>query len=148
MNVIFTKDVKGQGKKNEIKEVSDGFATNFLIKKGLAVMASTNNLKNLQKNIEEMKLEENLHIKDMEKLKSKIEKEEIIFHVKTGNFDKMFGQISSKQIKSELDKIGYQIDKTNINLSNSITNLGYHQVQIELHKEVIATLKIKVIKEL
>ena len=84
MKVIFTEDVKGQGKKNEIKEVSDGYAKNFLIKKGLAVVADKTNLGRLDKNLkEEAKEEENL-IKDMQELKKKLEKEKITFKAKTG----------------------------------------------------------------
>ena len=146
MKVIFIKDVKGQGKKNEIKEVKDGYAINFLIKNGYAIKADQNNVRKLNKKLQTDKLEENLLIKDMEDLKKKIEKETIEFKVKTGAQDKMFGQISIKQIKQELDKLGYEIDKKKIKIENPIMSLGYHEVKIELHKKVIASLKISVRK--
>jgi len=146
MKVIFTQDVKGQGKKNEIKDVSDGYAKNFLIKKGLAVVADKINLGRLDKNLkEEAKTEENL-IKEMEQLKTRLEKENITFKVKTGKQDMMFGSISIKQIKKELDNLGYNIDKTKIVLDNQITSLGFHEVKIKLHKKVEAKIKIQVIK--
>ena len=146
MKVIFTEDVKGQGKKNEIKEVSDGYAKNFLIKKGLAVVADKTNLGRLDKNLkEEAKEEENL-IKDMQELKKKLEKEKITFKAKTGKQDMMFGSISVKQIKKELDNLGYNIDKTKIILDNQITSLGFHEVKIKLHKKVEAIIKIQVTK--
>ena len=146
MKIIFTENVKGQGKKNEIKEVSDGYAKNFLIKKGLAVVADKTNLGRLDKNLkEEAKTEANL-IKEMEQLKSKLEKEKIVFKVKTGKQDMMFGSISIKQIKKELDNLGYVIDKTKIVLDFPITSLGFHEVKIKLHKKVEAKIKIQVIK--
>ncbi len=146
MKVIFIKDLKGQGKKNEIKEVKDGYAINFLIKKGYAIKADATNIKNLNKKLQTDKLEENLFIKEMEDLKHKLEKETIIFTVKTGAQDKMFGQISVKQIKQELDKLGYAIDKKKIKIENPIMSLGYHEIKIELHKKVIAKIKVSVRK--
>lgn len=146
MKVIFMKDVKGQGKKNEIKEVADGYGQNFLIKKGFAVLATQNNIKRLDQDLSEQRLEETLLIKDMESLKQKLEKEKFLFHVKTGKQDMMFGTISIKQIKRELDNKGYQIDKKQIKLMNPITSLGFHNVKIELHKKVEATIKIQVVK--
>lgn len=147
MKVIFKRDVKGQGKKDEIKEVSDGYATNFLIKKGLAVQATNSNLKKLNNEIETRNLENNLLVGKMKELKKQIEKITLKFKSKTGSGDKMFGQISIKQIKKELENHGYNIDKTKILLDHPITCLGTHNVEIELHKEVIAILKVNVSKE-
>lgn len=147
MKVIFTKDVKGQGKKNEIKEVSDGYAMNFLIKKGYAIKATDNNFQKVSKQVSEEKLEEALLIKEMESLKIKLEKEILEFKTKVGEQDRMFGSISTKQIKSELSKLGYKIDKQAIKLDHQIMSLGVHNVEIELHKQVIATIKVKVTKK-
>lgn len=147
MKIIFLKDVKGQGKKNEIKEVKDGYAKNFLIKNGSALPATDNNFNKVKKEVQKLSLEENLLIKDMELIKKNIEKEEIIFKVRTGEHDRMFGKISSKQIKKELNDLGYKIEKTSIKLDHDIVSLGTHNVEIELHKKVVATIKIKVVKE-
>ena len=147
MKVIFIKDVKGQGKKNEIKEVKDGYAQNFLIKNKYAVVATDINLKQVGRKVAEEALEENLKIKELEKVKEKLEKDKFIFKVQTGKQDMMFGQISSKQIKKYLDDKGYEITKTQIRLERPITSLGMHIVSIELHKKVEAKIKIKVEKE-
>lgn len=146
MKVIFIKDVKGQGKKDEIKEVKDGYAQNFLIKNGYAIKASDSNMVkfNNQKNIEQ--LEENLLVREMEDVKKKLEKESFEIKVKTGKQDMMFGAVSVKQIKELLSEKGYKIDKTKISVDHQITSLGVHNVNIELHKNVIATIKIKVTK--
>lgn len=146
MEVIFLKDVKGQGKKNEIKEVSDGYAMNFLVKKGLAVPATQTNRKKLSRSLSEAALEESLFVKDMEDLKKELEKKTITFTAQTGEQDRMFGQISSKQIQKELQKLGYQIEKTNIIMNHPIMSLGMHNVEVQLHKEVKAILKINVVK--
>ena len=146
MKVIFKKDVKGQGKKNEIKEVADGYAKNFLINKGYAVPANTSNLKKLNIEEETKKLEEKLLIGEMNNLKKEIEKLNIIFQVKAGKEDKMFGQRSIKQIKKELEQKGYNIDKTKFLLDHPIMSLGTHYIEIELHKQVIAKLKVTVRK--
>ncbi len=146
MKVILLKDVKGQGKKNEVKEVADGYGMNFLIKKGLAVPATQTNINKLNRSLSEAALEESLLIKDMNDLKQKLEKQTIIFVAQTGAQDKMFGQISSKQIQKELQKLGYKVDKTAILLDHPIMSLGTHNVDIMLHKQVIATVKIKVVK--
>lgn len=146
MKVIFLKDVKGQGKKNEIKDVKDGYGKNYLIKNGYAVIANSSNLDKAQKQYATEKLEENLLIKDMKVLKSKLEKLTLTFKAQTGTKDMMFGTISTKQIKKELENLGYKIDKTKIKLDHPITSLGIHNVLIELHKEVIATIKVRVVK--
>lgn len=147
MRIIFLKDVKGQGKKNEIKEVKDGYAKNFLIKNGYALPATNLNVNKVQKKVTEKAIEENLLIKDLEAVKIKLEEEKIVFRVSTGKQDMMFGKISSKQIKKELNDKGYGIDKTQIKMDHDITSLGTHNVDIELHKKVVANIKINVIKE-
>ena len=146
MKVIFIKDLKGQGKKNEMKEVKDGYAQNFLIKNGYAVKANDANVYKINKDLSEKKLEESLLIKDMQKLKDELEKKEFTFKAKTGKQDMMFGSISSKQIKEILTENNYKIDKTQIKIDHPLTGLGIHNVDLELHKEVIATIKIKITK--
>ena len=146
MKVIFIKDLKNQGKKGEIKEVKDGYGTNFLIKNGYAIIASEFNLKhfNAQKNKE--LLEENLYLKECEKIKEQLEKEIINLKVKVGKEDKIFGSVSTKQIVNELKKLNYNIDKNKIKIDYPLSSLGSHIVKIELHKKVIANLKVNLVK--
>lgn len=147
MKVIFIKDVKGQGKKDEIKEVKDGYAMNYLIKNKYVVAYSQTSNKRLLDEKEERKIKEEGDIAEANKLKSKLEKLKISFKVKTGDKDKVFGSISSKQIKDELDKLGYKIDKKKVLIDTPISSLGHHYVKVELHKEVIANLEIVLNKE-
>ena len=146
MKVIFLKDVKGQGKKGQIKEVKDGYGMNYLIKNGYAVMATDTSVNRLKKENAEHALEENLLIKDMEVLKEKLEKEKLVFKVKTGSQDQMFGTISVKQIKEKLSELGYKIKKQDIHLEFPISTIGFHEVEIELHKKVIAKIKVEIKK--
>lgn len=147
MKVIFLKDLKGQGKKDEIKNVSDGYAQNFLIKNGYAVAYSSRSKQILDKQLEEKEKLEQDTIKDCEKIKEALEKQEISFKVKTGKNGKIFGSISTKAISDELLKRGFKIDKKLINLDKSISSLGVYNVKIDLHKKVISNIKIKIVEE-
>ena len=147
MKVIFIKDVKGQGKKDEIKEVKDGYAQNFLIKNGYAIKYTDRSNQILNNQISERNKKEEELIKECEEIKKKIQKDTLVFKVKTGKEDKVFGSISSKQISDELSKKGYKIDKKKINIDVPISSLGTHNVNISLHSKVEATIKVNLIKE-
>jgi large subunit ribosomal protein L9 len=147
MKVIFIKDVRNQGKKDEVKEVKDGYAQNFLIKQGLAVPLTEGSMKRLKNEEHLREVKEDEEIKECQKIKDKLEKTKITFKVKTGEKDRVFGSISSKQISSELEKIGYKIDKKKIMLDEHISSLGAHIVDIELHKKVNMKLRVELVKE-
>ena len=148
MKVIFIKDLKGQGKKKDIKEVSDGYAMNYLIKNGYAVKYTKTSNEILNNEIKNEKELFELNTKNANIIKEKLEKETITFIVKSGTNNKIFGSISTKQIIDELNKLGYSnIDKRKILIDNHITSLGTHIVKIELFKDVIANIKIKVISK-
>ena len=146
MKVIFLKDLKNQGKKGEIKEVKDGYGKNFLIKNGYAVMATETGVKRLNEENAQMKQQELENIKKCKQTKEKLEKLTLKFKVKTGTQDRVFGTVSTKMIAEELKKKDFNIDKKIIKLDNQLSSLGFHNVKIELHKEVIANLKIELMK--
>ena len=146
MKVIFLKDVKGQGKKDEIKEVKDGYAENFLIKNGYAIKYSTRSNEILNNQIEDRNEKEKELINKCEKIKKELENKIYTFKVKTGKEDKVFGSISTKAIAEELIKDGYKVDKKKITIDESLTSLGTHIVKIELHPKVIVNLNIKLVK--
>ena len=143
MRVIFVKDLKGKGKTGEIKEVKDGYAK-FLIKEGYAVQETKGSLKHLETQNEKKKQEDIKARAEATKLKKQLEKEKISFVVKTGEKDKVFGSISAKQIKEKLEK--YDIDKKQILLKNSLSSLGFHEIEINLYKDINAKLKIELKK--
>ena len=146
MKVIFIKDLKKQAKKGEIKEVKDGYANNFLIKNGYAIQLTEKNIENVKKENEAKKHEEQILTDEALKVKKELEKITLIFKVKTGDKDRVFGSISPKQIKEELLKKGYKIDKTQIELVTSLQSLGFHKVIITLYKDVKAELKVQLVK--
>lgn len=143
MKVIFIKDLKNQGKVNEIKEVSDGYATNFLIKNGYAVKYTKTSNERLENDLEKNRKQEEKNKENANKLKQKLEKEQLKFIVKTGNNGKVFGNISSKQISEELKKKNYDIDKKKIETANSLNTIGHHYVEIELYKNIKAKLHVE-----
>lgn len=144
MKVIFLKDVKGKGKKGEIKNVADGYAHNFLIKQGLAVEANAGAMSSLnaqQKKEEKMAQQE---LEDAEALKETIEKVTVELTAKSGEDGRLFGSITSKQVADELQKAhGIKLDKRKIEM-DAIRTLGYTKVPVKLHKEVQATLNVHV----
>ena len=146
MRVIFLKDVKGQGKRGEIKEVSDGYAKNFLILKGYAVKETETSLNKLNNEKEDEKRLDKENTLKANELAKKLESVTLKFSAKAGKMDKMFGSISSKQIKEELEKIGYKFDKKQINME-SINSFGFHNVEINLYKDIIGKVKVQVVKE-
>lgn len=146
MKVIFLKDLKKQGKKNEIKEVSDGYAVNYLIKNGYAVKYTKSSNDKLVDEITRNKINEEENIKKALEIKDRIEKETLVFNVKTGKDGKVFGSISSKQICSLLEERGYSIDKKKVMITEALTSLGTFYVDIELYKKVVAKIRVELKK--
>ncbi len=144
MQVIFIKDLKNQGKKGEIKEVKDGYAQNFLIKNGYAVKKNDVNMSILNKQKKEKKELDDYNRKMALDMKNKIEGEKISFVVKTGEGDKVFGSVSAKQIKDKLDK--YSISKNQIVIDSPLSSLGYHEVRIDLYKDIFAIVRVELKK--
>ena len=103
MKVIFIKDLKGQGKKGEIKEVKDGYGMNFLIKQGYAVLVTPTSVKRLDEENRQKEEEEKRLYQEALKTKEKIEKEILVFKVKVGEKGKVFGSVSAKQVAKELE---------------------------------------------
>jgi len=145
MKVIFLKEVKGRGKKGEVKNVADGYAQNFLLKQGLAVEASQANVSSLnaQKKKEEKHAAEELE--ESRQLKARIDEITIELTAKSGEGGRIFGSITSKQIAEELQKKhSIKIDKRKIELEDAIRSLGFTKVPVKLHTEVTANLNVHV----
>lgn len=145
MKVIFLQDVKGRGKKGEVKNVADGYAQNFLIKQGLAVEATNASMKALegQKNKEKKEAAEELA--KSKELKEVLEKLTVELKAKSGEGGRLFGSITSKQIAEALQKAhNIKVDKRKIEMDDAIRALGYTNVPVKLHPEVTATLKVHV----
>lgn len=147
MRVIFLKDVKGKGKKGEIKEIADGYASNFLIPSGLAKIANSTSIKeaNVFKESEEKR--KATELKQAQDLAANLEKLTVSIISKTGENGKLFGAITSKQIADALLVEKIKIDKRKIILDEPIKTVGITQVKIKIHPEVSATVKVHVKEE-
>lgn len=146
MKVIFLKDVKGQAKKGEIKEVKDGYAQNYLIKNGYADKLTEVSYQKYMNDKKEEQEEDLRNREEANKIKKSLEKIELIFKVKTGKLDKVFGSVSSKQIKEDLEKLGIFISKKQIDMQEGLSTLGYHNVNIQLYKDIYGVVKVKLEK--
>ncbi|MDE5414141.1 50S ribosomal protein L9 [Alkalihalobacterium chitinilyticum] len=147
MKVIFLEDVKGKGKKGEVKNVAEGYARNFLFPQNLAVEASQGNVKNLeaQKKSESKKVAEELA--DAQKYKEELESITVEIKAKSGEGGRLFGAVSTKQIAEELSKMKKKVDKRKIMLDEPIRALGFTNVPIKIHPEVVATVKVHVTEQ-
>ncbi|UPK43997.1 MULTISPECIES: 50S ribosomal protein L9 [Paenibacillus] len=147
MKVIFIKDMKGQGKKGQVKEVSEGYAQNFLLPRGIARPATDGNMKTLdnQKAAEDRRKQEEKA--EAEALAKKLEAEVTELKAKSGEGGRLFGAITTKQIAEALAAKGLKVDKRKIELDEPIRTLGVTQVTVKVHPEVKATLKVQVTEE-
>lgn len=144
MKIILLEDVKNVGKKGEIVEVADGYGRNFLVRNKLAVEATAQSKLILEKQKQQKIEQEKEDIKNAEALKLKLAEITLVFPVKTGDNGKVFGSVSSKQIAEELiKKYKITIDKRKILDEGPFNTLGFYNIKIELHKQVIATIKIQ-----
>jgi len=147
MRIILLQDVENLGKKYEVKEVADGYARNFLIPKGLAKIATKENLKWLenQKEIEVKKAEEEL--KKVQEIATNIDGQEIIISVKVGEEGQLFESITSQKIYEKLKELGFEIKKSQIDLTEPIKELGEYPVKIKFEHNLEAEIKIIVVEE-
>ena len=146
MKVILLKDVKSQGRKDDIINVSDGYANNYLIKNKLAVAYTETSKKILDKQIQIRNDEEAKIVANLTEIKNKLYDKIIEFKVKTGKDDRVFGTVSSKQISDKINELGYDIDKKCILIDTPLSSLGTYKVKIKLHKKVEFNINIKIIK--
>ena len=147
MKVIFLADVKGKGKKGEIKEVPSGYAQNFLIKKNLAKEATNQAIGELKG---KQKSEEKAHaelLAEAQKIKAKLEEEATVvqFTEKIGPDGRTFGSITNKKIAEELEKqFGIKIDKRHIQVSSPIRSTGLIDVPVKIYQDVTGVINIRV----
>lgn len=147
MKVIFLADVKGKGKKGEIKEVPTGYAQNFLIKKNLAKEANAQAIGELRG---KQKSEEKAHaelLAEAQKIKAKLEEEATLvqFTEKIGPDGRTFGSITNKKIAEELEKqFGIKIDKRHIQISSPIRSTGLIDVPVKIYQDVTGVINIRV----
>lgn len=147
MKVIFLQDVKGQGKKGQVKEVSDGYARNFLLPRGLARVADDGAMKQLEFQNQADARRKDEEREEAEQLAEKLQTVTLEFKAKAGEGGRLFGSITSKQIGEKAAKHKLKIDRRKIVLDEPIRALGVTEVPVKLHPEVTGTIKINVVEE-
>ncbi|MCX7845932.1 MAG: 50S ribosomal protein L9 [Dictyoglomaceae bacterium] len=146
--VLLLKDVEGLGKKGEIIEVSDGYARNFLFPRGLAKEVTERMIKSIEEQkLLQQKKEERAIIK-FRKEKELLEKETFVIKTKVGEKGKLFGAITSKDIVEEINRrCKISVDKKQVLLEEPIKNIGKYDIEIKLHHQIIARIRLEVIPE-
>ena len=144
MNIILTENVEGLGKIGDQLMVKPGYARNYLVPQGLAVMANLKNLKELEHNKRQLAHKVQKQIQDAELLKAQIEKISFVFALRAGEEGKLFGSVTSLDIATKLTEKGIEIDRRKIVLDDHIKTLGEHAVSIKLSAGVVATIKVVV----
>lgn len=148
MRVILIQDVKGTGKKGEMKEVAVGYATNFLLKKKFAVEATPANIKKLEQDEKNHKQKEQAEKDEAIELKNNLADLTVELGAKSGKAGQLFGAITNKQIAEGLKKQhGHTIDRRKIELDQPIRALGYTTVPVKLHHEVSGSVKVHVVEK-
>lgn len=148
MKVILKENIKSIGKKDEIVNVSDGYARNYLFAKKLAVEVNNENLSKLKAKKDSENYKKDIEKQEAKKVAEELEKIKLQFKVKQGENGKIFGGISSKEIAEKLEKQQkIKVDKKKIELRESIKTLGITKVSIKLYEGVIGTIKVEVLPE-
>ena len=147
MKVILLKDIETLGSAGEVVEVKNGFGRNFLIPRNEALVASAANMAQFESR---RKQQETLAERDRraaEALAKKLETESITAQVKVGEEDRLFGSVTAQNIAELLDEKGYEVDRRAIHLEDPIRELGVYNIEVRLHPEVAAAVKLWVVKE-
>ena len=143
MKVIFMQDVKGSGKKGEVKNVSDGYARNMLLKKGLAVEATPQNLSELSG-----KQSSAAHKQNAQAIADKLKGQTVHAAAKAGNGGRLFGAVTAAQIAECIEKqFGCKIDKKKISLKSDIKNFGSYEADIRLYTGISVKVTVEVVEE-
>ncbi len=144
MKVILLADVKGTGKKNDVIEVSDGYARNCLFKKKLAIEATSTEINAVQNKLKAQEFHKAEEIKKWKELAAKMKNAEIKCTVKCGENGKIFGSVTSKEIADKLVEAGYDVDKKKIILKEPIKTPGNYVVEVKFLPDISTKIKVSV----
>ena len=144
MEIILIKDVPGLGFQDEKVTVKDGYGRNYLIPKGLCVLASKSNSKILEEKLKQTVKKQKEILKSAEKISKKIGDLVLEIKLKSGSEDKVFGSVTTLHISKMLGEKGFEIDKRNISLSSKVNSIGEYTVYIKLHKDITHEITLNV----
>ena len=147
MQVILLQDVKGQGKKGELIDVNEGYARNFLVKKGFAEVATPAKINDLKQKKAAADYHKQEEVKAMHALASELKGKTFTVRIKVGQGGKVFGSVTGANISEALSAAGYDVDKKKIVLANPIKNVGIYDVDIKLLEGITAKIKVEVAED-
>lgn len=147
MRIIFQEDIPNLGKAGEIKDVADGYARNYLFPRNLALLANKKNLRLWEEKKKNQEKKELRKLKQAEEMAQTLERTSCTISVKSGKEEKIFGAVTNTDIAEALNKEGINIDKKDILLAEPIRHIGAYIVEVNLHPQVKAKLKVWVVSE-
>jgi large subunit ribosomal protein L9 len=147
MKIILKDDVEQLGKCGEVVNVKNGFARNYLIPRKLAIPATDGNLRSIGEVNTQKRLRDNKRLRDAEKLRNALERISCTAEVQVGEEDRVFGSVTAGQIAELLEQQGFVVDRRDIQLDEPIKALGVYTVGVKLERDVIAKLKVWVVKK-
>ena len=145
MKVILKADVKGSGKKGDILEVSDGYAKNFLLKRGLAELATASGINAVEQKRTADAFHKAENLKAQKELAARIDGSEVTGPIRTGKNGKVFGSVTTEKIADALSSLGYEVDKKKITTKEPLKNVGTYEAEIRLMENVSAKIKVHVV---
>jgi len=147
MQLVLTEDVPNLGKQGDLVEVKPGYGRNYLMPRGMAVAATAKNIRQLEHEKAGILSRAAKHRSNMDAQAKKLASVELRFSRKVGEQDKLFGSVTSKDVHEQLAAQGYEIDRKQIHLPEPLKALGTHEVEVKLHPEVVAKLKVTIAAE-
>jgi large subunit ribosomal protein L9 len=147
MEVILREHVDNLGKRGEVVKVADGYARNYLLPRKLALLATEGNKKQIEREREKFEAKEGEERKVAEAMAGRMGSLEIQIARRVGENDVLFGSVTSADVANALDAKGFEVDRRKLQLSDPIKKLGDYDVPLKLHRDVVATVKVKVVAE-
>ena len=144
MKVILKADVKGSGKKGDVIEVSDGYAKNFLLKRGLAEIATLQGINEIQQKRTADEFHKAEMVKSLKETAAKLNGTEVSLSIRAGENGKVFGSVTTAQIASALSELGYDVDKKKITTKEAIKTVGVFDAEVRFMEGVTAKIKVNV----
>jgi len=147
MEVILREHVDNLGKRGEVVKVADGYARNYLLPRKLALLATEGNKKQIEREREKFEAKEGEERKVAEAMAGRMGSLEIQIARRVGENDVLFGSVTAADVASALEAKGFEVDRRKLQLSDPIKKLGDYDVPLKLHRDVVATVKVKVVAE-
>jgi large subunit ribosomal protein L9 len=148
MRIILLDNVDGVGKKGEARDVRDGYGRNFLVPRGLAIPATSGNMKKIQEQAKVLMSKREKDLKTASSLKARLEETPVVIKKKTGVDGKLFGSVTAKEVAEAVKRVmNVDVDRRTLRMDEPIKSTGVHTVEVHLEKGVSAQLRLEIEEE-